>query len=851
MASATSIGLALQLFIVWDGAQDATPRFVAVALPIVDGPDETVDRRFATPRLGAGGLAIADVDGDGRPDLYVGRAGGLPNRLLLTRDHGKFAEGAHDYGLDVLDATCGALFTDLDGDGRDDVVVFGDALHALRRNGGRFEPDAALGIALPAGFDGVVTAVATADVDGDGDRDLYVATSRAASGRLADLLPYPLFDATNGPRHLFFRNDGGKYVEALEAAGLAPGATRLARDARFLDVDSDGDADLVVANDPGLAQLYLNDGKGHFTEVALCTGRDLVGAARFIAFEDLDGAPGGARELWIAAPSDPAGEERLAEGSAWRDGLARRIQGDALSSVAGGFALACGPGGRKEVSATLGLAHLGPFSCGVVADFAGDAAPEIVLFGREHDDRGKYWSDVVPTHARLGADPKKAAEALAALPPRLSQVEPRLLARAADGAFHVVPAALPDLPTLLDPAAVVAWDFDGDGERDLAVLGAADGALVVLRNVTREPAVNVPPIGPLGPRNRLLVRSAVATPAPGGELPTARGGRVRLDAKRERPVLVVLGEPTEAAAEAAALADVDVVLLGAPSEAEAVTRARTVFERVSKVVTGDRFAARRFRVDRDGWIDLIAAEVPLTELRDVPAAAPGRWLGERRRGVADLPRAVLAAGLPNVAITAWQRLEAAGVTGFDLDVGLAQLETRRSSDAEPRLAAVPPASPDYARAQLELARLCERGKREPDARAAYLRAAAAAPTDGVARFELGRFLLRSTDAESEAAGTEALRFATYLAPEWGEAHFAFGKALVRVNRLEEAADAFARAVTFDRDSAPGHFELASVLHRLHRDVEALGHAKRVLELAPENAAAAGKLLEAVQAAVKD
>jgi tetratricopeptide (TPR) repeat protein len=163
---------------------------------------------------------------------------------------------------------------------------------------------------------------------------------------------------------------------------------------------------------------------------------------------------------------------------------------------------------------------------------------------------------------------------------------------------------------------------------------------------------------------------------------------------------------------------------------------------------------------------------------------------------------------------------------------------------------VPATSPDYARAQLELARLCERAKREADARAAYARAVAAAPTDGVARFESGRLLMRSTDDESEAAGTEALRFATYLAPDWSEAHFAFGQALVRVKRLEEAVDAFQRAVALDRTSAPGHFELASLLHHFHRDREALGHAKRVLELAPENAEA-GKLLEAIQATVKD
>ncbi len=896
MASATSIGLALQLFIALDGAQDATPRFVAVATPFDPSPEVSVDRRLASPRLGAGGLTVADVNGDGRPDLYVGRAAGLPNRLLLTRDGGWFVEGARTFGLDVLDATCGALFTDLDGDGRDDVVVFGEALHALRRVGKKFEPDAALGIAVPAGFDGVVTAVAAADVDGDGDRDLFVATSRAATGRLADALFYPLFDATNGPRYLFFRNDGGKYIEALEAAGLAPGATRLARDARFLDVDSDGDADLVVANDPGLAQLYVNDGKGHFTEVALCDGRDLVGSARFIAFEDLDGTPSGARELWIAAPSDPEGEDWL-DRQAFDDRVGRqpggatlapRIRRDARSTAAGGFALSLRPDGRREINASLGLAHLSPFACGVVADFAGDAAPEIVLLGGRIEMLEKYWNEVVPKHALLGAEPGPAAMALATLRPvgYVFQEDRRLLARAADGAFHVAPASFPELPALRDPAAVVAWDFDGDGARDLAVLGAGDGALVVLRNVTREPVEDAPPIGPSSPSNRLLVRIAVATPAPGGELPTARGGRVRLDAKRERLGLVVRGDVTEAAEEAAALDDVDVVFLDAPDAPEPLTRARTVFELVSEVVTGDRARATRFRVGRDGWIDLVAGDVPLATLRVLPAAR-GRWLGGWRRGTADLPRAVLAARLPNIALAAWQKIEAAGITGFDLDVGLALLETKRAPEAAARFTAVPETSPDYARAQLELARLLERAKREADARAAYARAVAAAPTDGVARFESGRLLMRSTDAESLTAGTDALRFATYLAPEWGEAHLAFGQALSRVNRLDEAVGAFERAAALDLQDAERRFhalfelgkalvrvkrleeavgafesaatldfqnaemrfqalfELASVLHRLHRDREALEHAEHAHDLEPGNAAV-GKLLEALR-----
>jgi tetratricopeptide (TPR) repeat protein len=341
------------------------------------------------------------------------------------------------------------------------------------------------------------------------------------------------------------------------------------------------------------------------------------------------------------------------------------------------------------------------------------------------------------------------------------------------------------------------------------------------------------------------VRTAVATPAPAGELPTARGGRVRLDVKRERPCLVVRGDAAAIAVEAAPLTDVDVVLLDAANASEPLARARTVFELLSELLTGDRAAATRFRVDRDGWIDLVAGNVPLAVLRDLPASAEGRWLGERRRGVADLPRAELAARLPNVAVAAWQKIEAAGVTGFDLDVALALLETKRAPDAEARLAAVAATSPEYPRAQLELARLLERAKRDADARAAYGRAIAAAPTDGTAYYESGRLLLKARDAESEAAGIEALRFATYLRPEWVEAQFTFGGALLRVSRLDEASEAFARVVALDESSASGHLELAGVLHRLHRDDEALVHAERAAQLAPESAAA-GKLLEALR-----
>src|SRR5262249_58551923 len=117
------------------------------------------------------------------------------------------------------------------------------------------------------------------------------------------------------------------------------------------------------------------------------------------------------------------------------------------------------------ISATLGLAHLGPFTCVVVANVAGDGAPEIALFGGARDDRAKYWDEIAPVHARLGADPGRAAEALAALPPANASdaPAPRLLARAADGAFHASPADVPEPPAPREPAAVGAAHVDRRG----------------------------------------------------------------------------------------------------------------------------------------------------------------------------------------------------------------------------------------------------------------------------------------------------------------------------------------------------------------------------------------------------
>jgi VCBS repeat protein len=111
---------------------------------------------------------------------------------------------------------------------------------------------------------------AWADIDGDGDLDLFVGFAAGKPNRL-------------------YRNDRGRFVEIGAAAGVADLTDT--RAAAFGDFDGDGDIDLYVGftrRSETRNRLYRNDGRGHFTDVAAGFGVDALGETRQVSWIDYD-----------------------------------------------------------------------------------------------------------------------------------------------------------------------------------------------------------------------------------------------------------------------------------------------------------------------------------------------------------------------------------------------------------------------------------------------------------------------------------------------------------------------------------------------------------------------------------
>jgi len=216
------------------------------------------------------GGAVGDVNGDGAPDIFLGDIGGpLDNGVLVNDGSGHFTREAGGLS-DVYHGGCSVILSsaiaDLNGDGRNDLVVGGGAnpcqdvpTAVLFNDGhGRFPEITQVLPRPPYGFDSP-TDIQVGDLDGDGAPDIVLGYNK---------------ESFTGLWLQIDMNDGHGHFVDETAQRLPPQADNnfggFYNWIRLLDLNGDGSLDIATGLETGAdhqSPYYLNDGTGHFTEL--------------------------------------------------------------------------------------------------------------------------------------------------------------------------------------------------------------------------------------------------------------------------------------------------------------------------------------------------------------------------------------------------------------------------------------------------------------------------------------------------------------------------------------------------------------------------------------------------------
>ncbi|HEY7573822.1 MAG TPA: CRTAC1 family protein, partial [Thermoanaerobaculia bacterium] len=375
--------------------------------------------RSAAEGIAATGVAAGDVDGDGYPDLFVTDAFG-PARLFRNRGDGTFEETTPQSGIS------------LSGDMR---------------------------------------SAAFADVDGDGDLDLFVCVTGDYYGQMPD----PPFDANDAKPNRLYLNDGhGRFTDASKEWGVSE-AARWSLSSLFGDYDGDGRPDLLVTNDFGLKNLYRNEGGRRFEDLTSRERVELRAYGMSGAWADFDGDgrldlyTTGCDTQWYFLHEYPA----LPVGLPGRIFLPIAI--DWMERMTEGNSLMLQRSGKfEDATDGSGAARAGWNWSVIAADLDNDSRPDIYATngmwgdGRVHDRELEFWWETLAYWDDYVAGRKtfdRQAAGIAGI-----ERDRFFHNRAGEGApLFEDRAFLEGLDLETNGRAAVAFDADGDGALDLYV----------------------------------------------------------------------------------------------------------------------------------------------------------------------------------------------------------------------------------------------------------------------------------------------------------------------------------------------------------------------------------------------
>ncbi|MBD3387031.1 T9SS type A sorting domain-containing protein [candidate division KSB1 bacterium] len=224
----------------------------------------------------AQGIAVADITGDGLDDIYMSRASEKAEDprdfFFVNKSTIPLADRSVDYQINDLGVSRGVVFADIDNDGDFDLFNGQEAgqNHLYENNGA----SAFVNISSQAGIevlpDRKTTSVLAFDCENDGDIDLFCVNSQDRNEQYLN----------NGAGRFKRVNYGFNDAEEPNIHSMSGSAA---------DFDMDGDVDVYIAKRNGANKLYINDGSGHFQDRAVQLGVDLSAVdCNGVIWSDLD-----------------------------------------------------------------------------------------------------------------------------------------------------------------------------------------------------------------------------------------------------------------------------------------------------------------------------------------------------------------------------------------------------------------------------------------------------------------------------------------------------------------------------------------------------------------------------------
>jgi enediyne biosynthesis protein E4 len=514
------------------------------------------------------GLAVADVDGDGRLDIYfVGQLGG--NQLWRNRGGGRFEDVTTAAGVGLRDRICvGASFGDIDNDGDPDLFVttvrFGNALFENIGQGRFRDITAEAGVAHVGHSSGAVFF----DYDRDGQLDLFVANV----GRYTTDEKGPggyyvgMKDGFRGhlvPERLepsiLYRNLGAKKFrdvskEVLQHSGWSGDAT-------FMDCNEDGFADLYVLNMQGDDRYYENDqGKRFVERTAAYFPKTPWGA---MGIKSFDFNQDGRMDLFLTdmhsdmskpqlkiAESDARVEFEKQKSEAWctMEWTEEYLQGSSNNIFGNALYLRQADGRFVESSDRLGAETFWPWGISV-ADLNADGYEDVFVtagmgFGFRYgvnsvllNQRGERFLD---SELLLGVEPRSESrtDKVAFVLDCAGPDKDHPLCAGRSGKVNV--------REVLSSRSSALFDLDDDGDLDIVTNDLNDRPQVLVSNLADRKRVNFVKVRLAGTRsNRDGLGATVKVQAGGKTLTQFHDGKSGYLSQSSLPLYFGLGDATK------------------------------------------------------------------------------------------------------------------------------------------------------------------------------------------------------------------------------------------------------------------------------------------------------------------